>query len=422
MSVERVPPLVRLLAAYAMYCLMMAAAHSYEGQSDSRRYIGDVAVLNPEQPGILTSLLFSPFEASRAIVLVQMVVAVSAWSLFALGVHQLAGGGRMGIGLAGAALVYSLTDPVVSWQWVGLSDGLALSLFVGWIGSVMSYLDNPRSRSLSLLMWSCVVLASLARPTLLLVLVPVQLVLLAAGPVRRAANVLTGLAVLAATTLWGSWRLWQLNGIERSRIWYAQNNLADKPAFRDYAAPHIDQCLPLRRALASRDPLAAVRSWGSSDSHRCPDVDRWLSSGEASIWRWIAAEPVDAVTRFGYSTARLRLPLESEQFGALPRSWSEMVLPTSFPVAVLTSLYLVLAVTVVTLSGRAVRRPRGSFVAVVVAGAAGSLTYLFVSWAADGMEVSRHLMPVTTLAPLMALLIPILATAQSAPVPAGSAH
>lgn len=390
---------ILLCAAYTAYCLVVVARYrSLEIERDSVRYL-ESGVLDPRQPGILPVAMISSLGDAQWLAIVQILLASCAWSLLALGVFELVRG-RLGAGLAAAVLLYSLTTQLMSWHWLALADGLAITVCVTWVGSLLLYLASKRTEaSLWALLIAPTALIALTRPTLLILVAPVQLVALlrVAPPASRIGAAARWSALLGAVG-WGLLRLLLLNSVRDYRRFYAENNLFDKPGYRAWAEPHLDGCA---------DHLATIDRRPSLE--RCADASEWLTSAAGSVWRWVLDEPVQATSEFVSFLMATRFRAYGTQLGPLPFDLSELIVPRSSSVVRVCLLFLAVGLGLVAAVGNATR-PSRTALSIAIAAALGALGYLAVAWVADGMEHERHMMPVTVLAPLMLLLAPTVMT------------
>lgn len=136
----------------------------------------------------------------------------------------------------------------------------------------------------------------------------------------------------------------------------------------------------------------------------CPESFLWLQSGETSAASWVPAVPVDAVTNFIGSMSGVTL-FTYGTGRALPDTASNLVLP-DLPWWILVAASIVIGALLVAFSR--VRVPSPAFLVVSLLVITSSVTaYCFAVWAADGIELARHLLPVTALLPVAAITLPI---------------
>lgn len=237
MSHARVPK--KLVVAFALYCLWLggtAVIRSLETWSDSERYLPPSSILAWRQPRILTTALYSLVSGNHvAIVLTQIFLYGAAWIFLAVALFQNIGG-RLGTALALFALAYSLTYPLVSWQWMGVSEGLAITSLVFWIASILKLLvraGTVSNTTLNVNPIACMFLA-LVRPQLLIIGLPIQIAVVASMLPFRSRTVAWGAWLLVGfASAWSLARLAALTFSPSLNTGYAGNNVVGKASYRE---------------------------------------------------------------------------------------------------------------------------------------------------------------------------------------------
>jgi hypothetical protein len=390
---------------YCATCMLWARWRVVEVAIDSPRYLPPAPLLGPEQPGILTSLVFHLLGASHIVVTIQTAVAVAAWLLLGFGV-RVAVPSRTGLVLSTVALGYSLTFTNLNWQLWVLTDGLTLSLFVAWIGALLAAHGlGPRPNAIPFVTAATALVCaiSLARPQLLVAVVPVQFGVLLLHWRRLGVSPRVAVVVLmVAGTAWGGVRIQQTLEYPPNRATYAINNLVTKNGFRQYVEPHLTACPSLMAATSSFEAMAAIRT---SLERTCPQAWSWLSGPESSPIGWVVAHPLSAAREFVRSAGTAVLPVYSTQTGPLPVMWDALLFPRELTVAGATAAYLTLGLVLCAV-GSPMRRPSTRALAFSALAGTSGAAYAFAAWATDGMETARHMMPVLSVAPLLGLLAP----------------
>ena len=98
----------------------------------------------------------------------------------------------------------------------------------------------------------------------------------------------------------------------------------------------------------------------------------------------------------------------SDQTSLIPTSWSEILLPTAFPVLGVFFLFLLIGLSLAALIEltSVERRELKALTIGVLIPALLSGAYLFGAWGADGMEIIRHMYPVLVLIPYFLIVAP----------------
>jgi hypothetical protein len=249
------------------------------------------------------------------------------------------------------------------------------------------------------------------RPQMLIFVVPIQ-VLASVWWVRRhglrfaelRGVLATALVVLVAGTGWAAYRAALLGNDDVYSFRYALHNLVEKtPSFREYVLQEAPPCDAIPAALNGPQPWADVIAFDQTLINLCPETFLWFKSDAVSPQTWIAYNPVAAALNFRDVMWGIALPVGAE-VTVLPAAVDDALAPPHnlwLPIAMALVLGLLLGVI-----GR-VRFRATAWGVLGVAASVGVVTiYLFAVWAADGYDVIRHLVPVTPLLPVAALVLP----------------
>ena len=187
---------------------------------------------------------------------------------------------------------------------------------------------------------------------------------------------------------------------------YVENNLVAKPAFRAYAAPELNSCPDLLDAASSHESMSAFRGL-VPDS--CPEAWEWMLSLAGSPLGWLLSDPLSFIKNFAWDMWWLRFPN--------PVTLADAGSQGAGPLLVAVVLSIVGAVCGLCLPSSVMGRFETSArTAIVLSGAlAGFFAYGAAMWASDGMEVARHMMPVTLLTPLVLMVMVAFLAARAKP-------
>ena len=189
------------------------------------------------------------------------------------------------------------------------------------------------------------------------------------------------------------------------RYRYAIDNYVDKaPSFRAYADATMPPCEPLTAAINGPRPWDDIWVLKEQLISRCPETFLWLRSPKTSLLSWTAAVPGDALANF--AAVMPTVILEPYTLSRAMPTWLDAVLMPSWPAWLITLLYLAAGIVLAALAGVRPRVGPAWLVGAVLI-AASIAAMLYVIWAADGIELTRHLMPFTALAAVAAFLLPI---------------
>ena len=212
------------------------------------------------------------------------------------------------------------------------------------------------------------------------------------------------LVILLAASGWSIYRSALLADNDVYSFRYALHNLVEKaPSFREYALNESPPCEAIPTALNGPQPWNDILALDTTMISSCPETFIWFKSDAVSPVAWILYDPLAAVVNFRDVMWGIALPVGSEM-SILPSAIDDVLLPVH-NVWLATGVALLVGLLLGVLGRIHFRAtPRGVLAMVV---AIGSLTlYLFAVWAADGYDVIRHMVPVTTLLPVAALVLP----------------
>jgi len=376
---------------------------------DSPRYTGGDLLLFLN-PGVPPTALFSAFENASVATLIQTLLYSAAWMSLAGAVLASLRATWVRWPLALLPLVVSLASPLWSWNLVVGSEGLTVTAMVAWLSTLVWLAASSRSAAL---IGSAIAASALlvTRPQTLIFVVPIQ-VIATAWWVRRtqrsfgkSRQLLAWLAVLLiAATGWATFRAALLANDDVYSFRYALHNLVEKtPSFREYVLNEAPPCEAIPAALNGPQPWTDVIAFDNTLISLCPETFIWFKSDAVAVQTWVAYDPAAAALNFRDVMWGIALPVGAE-VSPLPDRLDGAVLPTGnvwLAIAVASVLGLVLGV-----AGRVRYRVTALGVTglVLAVGAVG--VYLFAVWAADGYDVIRHMVPVTTLLPVAALVLP----------------
>ena len=376
---------------------------------DSGRYTsGDIFLfLNP---GIPSTFLFSAVSDSSIATLFQVLIYVAAWISLALAILRSLQGTWTRWPLAVIALLTSLTSPLWAWNLVIGSEGLTVSAVVLWMSTMVWLAGSDRAVTWVLSTTAASALL-VTRPQMVIFVLPIQLVAslwwanrngYRLRDLRKAMTI--SLVVLVAGVGWSVYRSALLANDDVYSFRYALHNLVEKtPSFRQYVLNEAPPCEAIPAALNGPQPWTDVIAFDNTLIGLCPETFIWFKSDAVSPQSWVLYDPVAATLNFRDVMWGIALPVGSET-SILPMEVDEALLPVHnvwLATAVALAIGLILGL---------VGRVRYHVSLRVIAGLVvviGSVTlYLFAVWAADGYDVIRHMVPITTLLPVAALVLP----------------
>jgi hypothetical protein len=370
---------------------------------DSQNYLPPAPIFSSQTPGVTTNLFFAIFGATQFLIVAQSLVSALSWLILAFSIRKLFPKIKGKI-FTILILLYSLSGPILSWNSWALTESLTLSVFVMWIGVTLLVMSAPnanRGAQIVALSLACSFLVILTRPLLFIVIIPVQIYVIISCQafIKRKFLALFAIPLLILSVSWGTMRLTNLSNSENLRLWYAQNNLVAKPRYADFLLDKGISCPPLIDAIKKGVNFDEIRG---ELAELCQADVELLSQKENSWIFWVVERPGNALEEFFGYLKHAKLVNYSSQQNPLPSVWNELLTPTSSSALSVTLFFVAGSSCFVNLK----RRLRKQKIGMLLVVAGFSLLYLFVSWAGDGMEMDRHLMPILSLFPLFGILMP----------------
>ncbi|MCH9817041.1 MAG: hypothetical protein K0U64_11445 [Actinomycetia bacterium] len=406
-----------LLAMYAVASLVAWWISEPVTTWDSPRYVGgDIFLfLNP---GIPPTVLFSLIQEARIATLVQVVLYAAAWSSLVIAIFTSLRATWIKWPLSVLALIVSLTSPLWSWTLVVGSEGLTVVAIVVWVSTFVWLAGSARSTTLFLSFLAASALL-ITRPQTLIFVLPIQAVLSIWWIRRESISIralrsalVVSIAVLVAATGWATYRVALLANDDVYSFRYALHNLVEKtPSFRQYALNEAPPCDAIPAALNGPQPWTDVIAFDNTLISLCPETFIWFKSDQVSPQAWVLYDPGAAVTNFRDVMWGIALPVGAED-SLVPNALDDTLLPVH-NVWLATGIALVLGIAL-GVFGRIRYRITGLGVLGVVISVGAVSLYLFAVWAADGYDVIRHLVPITPLLPVVALVLPSALTGKQA--------
>ena len=407
-TTRAIPRLFAVLIAigYTVVSLVSWRLNPPQEFGDTYRYFGST-LFDIQNPGITPVFLYTALVDPWRVTLAQTALSVVVWLFFAWALSQRIAQPFLRWALPVVVLLVSLTPSLWSWNTFLSSESVSFSAMVLWL-AVLVHVTRPAVTPwvTTLLIFVTGAFLIVTRPAVAVIVLPVT-VLIAWWQWRttqaRVPALFTVLLTAGATT-YGIIRLLLLSGDPTYRYRYAINNYVDKTSsFRAHADTNMPPCEPLVAAVNGPAPWDEVWVLKEQLMSVCTESYLWLQSGKTAATSWVLAVPFDAITNFIGSMSGVTL------FGygpgrALPDAVSSVLLPTgAWWLVMLGSVVLGFIVALIA----RVRPTSWAFliicVAVVSASTAG---YAFAIWAADGIELARHLLPVTALLPLAVAVLP----------------
>lgn len=397
---------VLLIVGYSFWNLFAVINSQAQESFDTYRYFG--LVFDVQNPGFTTTALFMLIEDHQRIIYALTFVSVTAWSLLSLTVIQRLRGSWVRWPLAVLTLVFSMTTPIWNYNTVLLTESLTVSTFILWLAAIVWLSNSSPERSngqlVALLLTGGLVIFT--RPQLLIVIVPVQIILLIwisrRNHVAKMA-LISGLALAPFIGI-GIYRILQLSAVQLYQFRYALNNLVDKgSSFRPYALENMPQCEVIPAALNGPAPWNEVQALEGTLMNACPETWIWFNSDSTSIQTWILKDPLAAVLDFFGSMTRVHLSVMSEG-RAMPEWLSNVIVNPTEPWLWML-LYLFIGVGAALIARVRPRVSVQSILAVVLVALSGA-GFVFIMWASDGYDISRHIFPILPIFAIALMIYP----------------
>lgn len=366
---------------------------------DSSRYLPKHGPADYINADVLTNFVYGLTKSSHEIVLLQAIVSTIAWAFIAV-VLSSSFERATRIILISLLLGYSLSSPVLTWDYSALTESFSLSFFLIWLASILIIRNFKISRS-GVIYWISFLSATfclLARPRLVTIILPISFLLIYKKFVLGESSKFEKLSFLAAHcglfALIG-YRINELLSNDRMRYWYSLNNFAQKPEYRDWVISRTPYC----------NSLAHDSIWNLIDNNNlreslesdCPRVYEFLIN-QGSGAQWFISEPIRAVRAFLDSLFHLApLTITSETLSVSKVS-DELLLKTNFFPTFLNLLpFLLFTFALISLWKLCYRR-KIEFTMILPILIFGNY---FQEWISDGMEEHRHVLIPSVVLPIL---------------------
>jgi hypothetical protein len=395
-----------VLATYYVWQIVAWWASTPEESGDTWRYF-ELPLSEPINTGFTTSLFFQAISDQRLITLGMVVISAITWSLLAASVFRAIPKPLPAGFLAIATLLISLTTPMWSWNVFLYSESLTISALVLWLAALIWAVRIRTFDTLgSSFFAGATVLLCITRPQLVIVIAPIALVVAAWGFIRMRnvmGSIITGSGVVLGGVI-SLLRLLQLQADPYWSVFYKINNYVDKTmSFRAYADEVMPSCPALPEAM--QGPAPWTDAWVIRDNlpSLCPETFLWFRSSDSNVLAWTLAVPADAWANFMALIPSVTLMVQSD--GRAMPDWLSNALLPDIAVWQLGLLGLVLGMISAWFAGSRLRITPLWLLAAGFIGFFG-VAHSYAVWAADGLELERHLQPMSILVILAALLLP----------------
>lgn len=372
---------------------------------DTYRYFGSVLfdVLNP---GITTTFVYTTLQSPTLVTGFQVGLFTISWLLLAWLVFRALAPHWIGYALPAILLVVSLTPTIWSWNVLLGSESFAISAGVLWLASMVWVARRPEAL-VGALWWNAGAAAffMITRPQVVLVVAPVQVLWTIWGVQRsgRTWRAAAPLLLVVSASTFAMVRLLSLASDPLYRFRYSIHQIVDKPtSFQAYVLERTD-CAPMREALSGGAPWIDMSLLSQSMINECPETYLFLRSDQTSLITWSLNKPMEALQQFFDVMQQIVIPIYTPG-RALPEVADGWLLP-QWPVWILIAISLVLGLVAARIVGVRMRW-NWSVVGSVALLALVSAGFAYAVWASDGIEHDRHLMPLTILAVVAALIFP----------------
>jgi hypothetical protein len=371
---------------------------------DTYRYFGST-IFDIQNPGVTPVLFYTTLENPEVVTFLQVAIFCVAFLLLAGVVAARMNWRPLGLTLAALLLVVSMTTPIWSWNMLLASESLAISSAVLWLAALIWLMHRRRTLGL--------VLAVLASANLIVdrpQITPIVIVVSGIVAIwfwkihHRALPALLSFIAVLPFAGWAFARLYLLSSDATFRYRYAIDNLMDKtPSFRAHALENIGVCTPLTDAINGPKPWDDVWVLKDNLASVCPEAFLWLQGANTSFTHWFFEIPTATLKNFlEISTSLRNSPYSAAR--AMPDWLSTMLMP-DISTWLLTAIYLIVGIVFAIGIGR--RFTFTLFNVISTIAILGTvLVTAFTIWGADGIEHDRHLLPLTLLLPIAALLLP----------------
>jgi hypothetical protein len=401
-----------LVACYAAVVFLMWGFQPAQETFDSYRYLGDwgwnpVMIFDALNGGFATSLLYVMAPEPILISFFQVFLSCLAWSLLALAILYRLQRTWVAWVLAITTLTLSLQSIFWSSHFAIASESLAFSATVTWLASIVWLASRSGSAVGPLIAITAALgLIAATRPQAMLALIPIQIVVLTwwARRENRQRTLVSAISALAPIAGFAAYRVWQVSQHDRWPFRYALHNLVDKePSFRIYALERMPACDGIDNALAGPAPWNEVLALDNTMANLCPETFLWFQSDATSVWNWVPSIPGLALENFFDILPSISL-IRWNEISLWPSSIDFALMPNSNPWA----FSITCLIAGILLAWAAAVRPRITLLSVVgtMIAIASAFGYVFLVWAADGVDLGRHVFPILPLIGVAALVMP----------------
>ena len=205
---------------YVLVSCILCAQGALELAPDSVRYLPPVDVWSPQQPGVLTALMFQLVGGGGSNVKVLLTTtSVVSWLGLSFVTFLNFKGSVTGFLLATSVLGYSLLPFISGWRFLALSEDVSISTTVMWVACmlVIPLCSTRRCLGVALVVAAVAGLLAVAtRPQMALVVLPTQITVLVLAR-RRAHLVPIGL-VLAMTVFSAAFAWIRLDQLQHLKL------------------------------------------------------------------------------------------------------------------------------------------------------------------------------------------------------------
>lgn len=364
---------------------------------DSNRYFSPTSIFSLENAGIFYSIFVRAVDDFPGITFSQILFSTFSWLLLSFSVLRLFSG-WIGMLCATGTLFIALQESVTNWNNLFLSESVAISMAALWLASILLLLKPSHNRVLLTYQLSIFTLTSflliLNRPQAIILVFPIGIALVIANrkPVGKvSASIVT--FSLIAIAIGASWRLFMIAKNSPFATSYTQHLLEFRIGFTQYALQKAG-CSPISNV--SQNSFADIMNY-------CPNLEKLVAENKLSFMSWTFAQPNEALASF---LKWLLSEAEYMNYSSAPTVLNgylaNQVLGVGFPFLTIVGLYVAFAV-IVTFLSLILQKIGFSLTRFwFVLGFFGLLfTYVFVAWGVDGIEMSRHTLPVLIIVPLV---------------------
>lgn len=393
-----------ILVTYSFWNVVAWIVNDPQEFGDTYRYFGST-VFDIQNPGFTPVLLYTTAKNPELVTFLQVAIYVVCWLLLAYAIAARSTWKNSGVTLSVIVLVVSMTTPLWSWNMFLASESLAISFAALWMASIVWMLHRRTTWSLFL---SVIAGSNLIidRPQL----TPLVVIVIAVSALwfyrlsKRISVAGLGFLAIFPAAFWGIARLLLLSSDAKYRYRYAIDNLMDKtPSFRAHALENIGPCEPINAAINGPAPWDDMWKLKEDLASVCPNAFLWLQSSKTSLSTWALQIPTAAMQNFVDIVPMLGLTVYASS-RAMPDFISAIFMP-DLATWLISFIYLIVGIAFLYLAGSKLRVTLFGVLSSIAIIAITALT-AFAIWGADGIEHERHLIPLTILIPVAALVLP----------------